>query len=528
MGDEDEVDDAQDRGGGAEGIVERERDEFLADPGEVGGEMVLHAVEGLGLGPLEGVDRLLEVAHDEDGPFAVGVGADAGGEFLGEAGDDLPLQGRGVLRFVHEDVIDAAVEFEEDPLRHHGVGQERAGAPDEVVEVHKAAGGLGGVERGEEGPSEGVKVERAGERDQREARAARSLDPGHERVDAVDQRGVALAGGAGGDRADLGGEGVVLLGTLAMEEDVLKHLEIGEGWGKSGQEVREPCGELHIVGRAVAAKCGEAGEIGGRIGVKDIGKQALFGRPGREAEGAADRGRVGRGGEGIAAGGDTPQEGVEILARKAARDGGEGGGPGPLGDGIDDLGPQEGGGAVVHLGKGGADAAFEREAAQKARAEGVDGLDAQAAWHFERLGEETAGAAQVLWAEIGAEIGEFGQERGVGLHRPGAEALKEAVLHLGRGGLGIGEAEDVGGADAGEKEAGDAVGEHARLARAGIGGDPGGAGGIGGLNLAQGGGVAGHPTSSGVGSVVWSHSPKRARWSYLPASVVWRGARRDV
>ena len=61
---------------------------------------------------------------------------------------------------------------------------------------------------------------------------------------------------------------------------------------------------------------------------------------------------------------------------------------------------------------------------------------------------------------------------GVGEHRPGAEGAEQAVLHLGGGGLGVGEAEDLLRLGAGEEQARDAVGEHAGLAGAGVGGDP--------------------------------------------------------
>jgi hypothetical protein len=102
----------------------------------------LHPVEALGVGPLEGEDRLLAVAHHEDRAQALGLGALAGRELVGEPFDDGPLAGRGVLRLVHEDVVDAAVEPPEHPLRHGRVGQQPPGAGDQVVEVEEAAGEL--------------------------------------------------------------------------------------------------------------------------------------------------------------------------------------------------------------------------------------------------------------------------------------------------------------------------------------------------------------------------------------------------
>ena len=92
------------------------------------------------------------------------------------------------------------------------------------------------------------------------------------------------------------------------------------------------------------------------------------------------------------------------------------------------------------------DAGLEREAAQQRVAEGVDRLDLQPARRLERAGEQRAGAVEPVGRIVGARLAERGQrgaQLGLGHHRPGAEGAEEPGLHLGRGGLGVGEAQDL-------------------------------------------------------------------------------------
>src|SRR5476651_1865526 len=69
---------------------------------------------------LEREDRLLLVAHREDRALDEIARARAGGEFAYQPRDDLPLLGTGVLRFVDQHVIDAAIEFVMHPRRRCG------------------------------------------------------------------------------------------------------------------------------------------------------------------------------------------------------------------------------------------------------------------------------------------------------------------------------------------------------------------------------------------------------------------------
>ena len=63
---------------------------------------------------LEGEDRLLLVADGEDGPPG-GTRARAGEELRRQGGDDAPLLGRGVLRFVDEQVVEPVIELPQYP-----------------------------------------------------------------------------------------------------------------------------------------------------------------------------------------------------------------------------------------------------------------------------------------------------------------------------------------------------------------------------------------------------------------------------
>src|SRR5205807_10464829 len=95
-------------------------------------EMLAHLEEGERLGALEAEDRLLGIADGED--RAVGLARSLPGEeLLGESGDDAPLLGIGVLRLVDEDVVETAIELEEDPRRDARPAQQRLAREDEVV-----------------------------------------------------------------------------------------------------------------------------------------------------------------------------------------------------------------------------------------------------------------------------------------------------------------------------------------------------------------------------------------------------------
>ena len=76
--------------------------------------MRAHAREGVRVGALEAVDRLLGVADREDRARAF-ARAFADEELLGQGLDHLPLLRVGVLGLVDQDMVEAAVQLEQHP-----------------------------------------------------------------------------------------------------------------------------------------------------------------------------------------------------------------------------------------------------------------------------------------------------------------------------------------------------------------------------------------------------------------------------
>ena len=251
--------------------------------------------------------------------------------------------------------------------------------------------------------------------------------------------------------------------------------------------------------RARTASASPAKHAGGELGEGDLG-------PGAERPG--ERVGVEAGGEGVAVPGDLEEQRVRVVARKLAGQGGE-----ALrvlvGEPVEDVLAQRLGLAVLEDAELRGGAGLQREAADQRLAEGVDGLDAQAARRLQRAGEEGAGACEIRRGALAQRVEGRG-ERAVGQHRPGAERAEQAVLHLGGGRLGVGEAEDLLRLAAREQQPRHPVGEDAGLAGAGIGGDPGGGRRVRGAELGAG-GVLDHQSSSGRSPS--AHSPLRERWS---------------
>ncbi len=77
---------------------------------------------------------------------------------------------------------------------------------------------------------------------------------------------------------------------------------------------------------------------------------------------------------------------------------------------------------------------------------------------------------------FGRQRGDPLAELGFGQRGEGGELLVDAARHLGRGGVGVGEAEDRAGRDAREQEPHHALREDVGLPCAGVGGDPDGRG----------------------------------------------------
>ena len=136
------IDGIQHRGCRAERDVELDRHEILHGDAALFGEPFAHLLELARIGALEAEDRLLGVADGEHGAAALDR-AFAHEEFLGQAADHLPLVGVGVLRFVDQHMVDAAIELVEHPGRARRALQQAPRGHDQIVIVERRAPPLG-------------------------------------------------------------------------------------------------------------------------------------------------------------------------------------------------------------------------------------------------------------------------------------------------------------------------------------------------------------------------------------------------
>jgi hypothetical protein len=107
------------------------------------------------------------------------------------------------------------------------------------------------------------------------------------------------------------------------------------------------------------------------------------------------------------------------------------------------LGQKFGGLLVVKHAEMTGNVGLERKPVQHGFAEGMNGLDLETARRFERDGEQPAGAHQLVRLgfaplELGNPVGQLG----IVEPDPLAKRAEDAVGHLRRGGLGVGQAED--------------------------------------------------------------------------------------
>ena len=155
--------------------------------------------------------------------------------------------------------------------------------------------------------------------------------------------------------------------------------------------------------------------------------------------------------------------------------------------------------------KTGGDVGLEREHVQQTLAQGVQGLDLEAARRFDGTGEQAPRHfQQTAGGRFAGQFGEFGRQGGIVEGDPAPEGAEHPDRHVRGGRLGEGETQDACRRRAVQQESHDAVGENLGLSRPRIGGDPGRGQGIGGAALARLGEIVddeGQPVCSGLGSV---------------------------
>ncbi|ODN68363.1 hypothetical protein A6302_04338 [Methylobrevis pamukkalensis] len=473
-------------GRGAEG--EMQRHVGIAGAGRLGAaaDIGAHGAEQMRRGALEGVDRLLLVAHGEQGSAVPLVSSFAGKVFAGERRNHVPGLRTGVLRLVDQQVVDALVELVLHPGRRIRARQQPGGTVDEVVEVERAGGGLAGLEAFDHPGGEPSKRLGPLEGDERRAPFLQPVQPGDLRGKALFQIGQVGAHPLGAEAR--GGAGDQPAAVLAQEH-------VAPGAGSLGRVGREPhrveaSGKVEI-GRLAGSKLRpQPGKIGA---VEHRAFQRFRVDPGEAVTGAGAEpvGKVAQrlrktakafqpAGECLAPGGERRQRRSDRLvadfrqqpglrpADEALRR------PGRFHDRRVDGGLKAGGAvAFVEHGEAAGNAGFQRKALQQRLAEAVDGLDLEPAGGLQCPGEQPARARQRLGRRGSAlQRGDLGGKRRIVQHGPTAQHLGDAVGHFGGRRLGEGEAEHRAGIGPGEQQPDHPARQHIGLARAGVGRHP--------------------------------------------------------
>ena len=138
-------------------------------------------------------------------------------------------------------------------------------------------------------------------------------------------------------------------------------------------------------------------------------------------------------------------------------------------------------------------------------------LDPEAARRLDGARKQRPGLRQAVGRRF-SQAAQLLPQRAVFQHCPLAKGGKESILHLVGRSFRIGQAQDVARIRSFQQKSGNPVREHARLSRAGVGGQPCGLQRIGRIHL-YGCGRVHHSTACGRVVAEASHSPNRARWS---------------
>ena len=217
----------QDRRRGPERMGQRLQLQRLTASKAVAEEVTL-GVKGDNIRALEGIDRLLLVADHKQRPEPV-AGPQTGSQLIREVFDQLPLIGAGVLRLIHQNMVDAPVQPEQHPGRQRPVGQQGPRPSDEVVKVQKAPRRLAFGVIGQKDRCKLVQGQSLFGTGKRQSPQPPGLNPGHQVIQRIEQRPQFGAGVLGRKIADLGGKTLVRVRLGDPEKQhVLQHLQTSQ------------------------------------------------------------------------------------------------------------------------------------------------------------------------------------------------------------------------------------------------------------------------------------------------------------
>ena len=118
---------------------------------------------------------------------------------------------------------------------------------------------------------------------------------------------------------------------------------------------------------------------------------------------------------------------------------------------------------------------LQRELVQNGLAEGMNGLDLQTTRRFKRARKQLTCQPELPRVRLDAlKLRNLPREIFLRKHRPARKVCKHTVCHVGGCRARIGETQDAGRIDTAQQQPDHAAGKNMRLARAGIGRDPGG------------------------------------------------------
>ena len=84
------------------------------------------------IGALKTVNRLFAVTHRKNRPHRI-FGAEPAEEIAAQRTDNAPLFGRSILRFVNQNIINAAIKFEQNPIGNPGRFKKIAGQNNQIL-----------------------------------------------------------------------------------------------------------------------------------------------------------------------------------------------------------------------------------------------------------------------------------------------------------------------------------------------------------------------------------------------------------